>query len=549
MDSRAKELVTIGKSLFTKKEQWNQLCQEIAENFYPLRADFVSDFTLGEDFAMGLMDSFPVQSRETLGNAPEAMLRQGEWFGVKTGIEEIDEDPSAARWMESATVKLRRLVYDRRTNFGRAMKEADHDWVTFGNPVLSVEESPNRDHFLYRSWHPKECAWMENSVGRIDHLHREMPMTARNIMARKAWAKNVHPDIKKAAETNPAQPFKIRHVVLPADEMYGDDRKAMRRFKDMPFVSLYIDCEHEVVLGEGPLPVFNYIVPRWRTLSGIPFGFSPATITALPDGRMLQALSRIILEQGEKAVDAPMYAKGEIFRDAVNRYAGGLTYVDLEGDEDIRKSLFFEEPSKGMGVGFEMKADVRNLIAEAFLLNKLTLPSAREMRELEVQARMDEYRRAVLPFFGPIETEIHLPVLDTTFQMALRNNQFDLDDMPDILSGGEVTFNFESPLSTAEGRQSVMAFQESIQILGASVQFDETLVSSMNLKQMTKDAVKGTGAKADWFNDEETELAEEEQAKQTQGLIKAAMFLREGAAAGTEVANATMAAKQAGLAA
>jgi hypothetical protein len=333
MDSRAKELVAIGEKLFSKKEQWNSLAQEIAEHFYPLRADFTTSFSLGDDFATGIMDSFPVLACRTLGDAPSAMLRQGNWFDVKTTDEDLNDEPSASRWLEDTTKKLRNLIYDRRANFVRATGEADHDWAAFGNPVLSVEESPTRDHFLFRSWHPKENAWMENGVGVIDHNQRKMPMTARGIMSRPTWAKKAHSDIKRAAEKEPTKEFKLRHIVLPFEEIYGDDKAKRRQYRDMPFCSLYVDCEHDEILSEGPLPVFNYVIPRWRTVAGFPQGFSPATITSLPDGRMLQQLARIILEQGEKALDQPMYAKGEIFRDAVNRYAGGMTYVDLEDDQ------------------------------------------------------------------------------------------------------------------------------------------------------------------------------------------------------------------------
>lgn len=546
MDSRAKELVRIGERLFTRKQPWNDLCQELADNLYPLRADFTTSFTLGEDFSLDIMDSFPVQARETLGNAPSAMLRQGKnWFSVKTGYEELDEDPEVARWLEGATTRFRRLIYDRRARFVRATNEADHDWVTFGNPVLSVEESPTRDHFLFRSWHPKECAWMENAVGVVDHLQRHMPTTARNIASR--W-KNVHANIEKAARDEPDREFKVRHIVLPFDEIYGDDKARRRKARGNPFVSVYIDCEHEEVLGEGSLPVFNYVVPRWRTISGYPYGFSPAAIGALPDARMLQALSRIVLEQGEKALDPPIVAKGEIFRDAVNLYAGGMTYVDLEGDQDIRQAIQALETGSGLSGGLELKQDARMLISEAFLLNKLMLPNAREMREIEVQARLDEFRRAALPFFGPIESGYHLPLLDTAFQMAVVNQQFDFSEMPEKLQSGEVTFTFDSPLATAEGRAAVVAFQESVQIVAASAQFDQNAVNIIDLTKATKDAVKGTGAPADWFNDEQTEEAKNDQSDQAANLMKMAEFLRGGAAVAGDVANATVAMKQAGIA-
>jgi hypothetical protein len=549
MDSRAKELVKIGDSLFSKKQTYDSLCQEIAEQFYPLRSDFTTTFSLGDDFSTGLMDSFSVMACNTLGDAPGAMLRQGKWFDIETDREEINEEPTAARWLETATDRLFKLIYDRRANFVRATNEADHDWAAFGNPVLSVEESPTRDHFLFRSWHPKECAWMENAVGRVDHLQRTMMMTARGIMGRPAWAKNAHHTIKQAAEKEPTREFKLRHIVLPFEEIYGGDKGKRRAYAGKPFCSVYIDCENEIILSEGGLPVFNYVVPRWKTISGYQYGFSPATITALPDGRMLQSLSRILLEQGEKAVDAPLFAKGEVFREGINRYAGGMTYVDLAEDEKIRDALMFEEPSKGMNVGLEMKADVRNMIAEAFLLNKLMLPMQKEMTAYETQVRVAEFRRAVLPFFGPIESEYHHQLLSVAFDMAMANEQFGTrEEMPDALSEAEVTFSFDSPLNTSEGRAKVQSFMESVQILAGAANFDPTVTTLVDFKKSTKDAIKGTGAPADWFLDENAQESAEEQAKNVAGLQAAATALQQGAGVATEVATATQALQQAGLA-
>lgn len=546
MDSRARELLQIGKSLFSKKEQWNELNQEIAENFYPLRADFTSDFTLGTDFSTGLMESFPVQARETLGNTIGALLRQGDWFETKTGIEDIDEDPTNAKWLEYATGHLRKLVYDRRANFVRATNEADHDWVAFGNPVLSVEEAPNRDHFLFRSWHPKECAWMENSVGKVDHLQREMKMTARNMAGRSAWKKNLHADITRAAKEEPTKEFKVRHIVLPFEEMYGDDRTKRQQFGKNDYVSLYVDCEHEVVLGEAGLPVFNYVVPRCRTISGYAMGFSPFAVNALPDGRMLQALARILLEEGEKAIDPPTIAKGEIFRDAVNLYAGGMTYVDLEADEKIQDVFQTLHSGGNMNIGLEMKQDVRQLISEAFLLNKIMLPP-QQKTAFETQARLEEYRRAILPFTGPIESEYHMPLLDVAFQLAVHNDVFDRSEMPKALSEQDVTFTFDSPLNTAEGRQHVQAFQETVQIIASASEFDKKAVTKINFDKMVEDAVRGTQAPADWFADEEVQQSEAEQLKNAEGLQQTAAMLQQGAGVGKEVADASTALSQAGL--
>lgn len=544
-DSRAQELCKQGSTLFNTKKPWDSLCQEIAENAYPMRTDFTSELSLGNDFSSDLMDSFPVQARETLGNAPSAMLRQGTWFSVRTGDEEIDEQPAAARWLDETTKKYRKLVYDRRANFTAATIETDHDWVAFGNGVISVGESPTRDHMLFQAWHPKDCAWMLNDVGKVDHLQRNMKKSARNLKTR--FKDKIHGDIAKACLSDPSKEFPVRHIVMPTDEIYGDDKAMRKKYAKQPFISIYMDVEHECILGEAGLPVFTYVVPMWRRLSKYPQGFSPATINSLPDMRMLQSLARIILEQGEKAVDPPVVARGEMFRDAVNLYAGGMTYVDIEESDDIRK-LFQTIETGNMQIGAEMKADVRAMIAESFLLNKLFLPDTREMTAYETSQRVAEFRRAALPFFGPIESEYHLPLLDVGFQLAIHNKQFNLGEIPDELDGAETTFTFESPLNTAEGRALVSAFQESVQILAGSAQFDNTIPATMDFPKMTKDAVRGTGAPPDWFKDEPEALEAADAQAQVDNLQKAAAMLAGGAGVAQQVGDATQSLQAAGIA-
>lgn len=554
MDTRARELCRIGDGLFSKKTSWNQLSQELAEHFYPMRADFTSELNMGSDFSTGLMDSFPVQSRETLGNTISATLRQGDWFSIKTGVDGIDEDPEVARWLEYASKNYRRLVYDRRANFVAATIEADHDWVTFGNPVLSVEESGARDHLLFRAWHPRDCAWMVNDNNRIDHNQRKMKMTARNMIRR--WKGKVAPEVTRAAEQEPATPFEIRHIVMPTEDIYGDNRQDRKKWGRWPFMSFYVDVTHQMVLGESGLPVFNYVIPRLRTLSNIPQGFSPYAINALPDGRMLQALGRIILEQGEKAIDPPMLGRGEAFRDSINIYAGGFTMLDIEPDEDIRHAFQTMETGN-ISVGMEMQKDVRELIAESFLLNKLFLPDTREMTAFETNARLAEYRRAALPFYGPIEAEYNLQLLDVGFAMAINNRAFDFAQAPDLLKGhlqredgspdGELTFSFAGPLNTAEGRAMVAAYQESVQIIAGANQFDQTIATGYDIKKMTQDAVKGTGAPADWQKDEEVAAEAEDQQTGVSDLMQTAAALREGAGVASDVAGATVQLREAGL--
>ena len=86
MDARATELIKQGDSLFTNRASLVNLWQEMAENFYPIRADFTTRITPGDDFTAHLSTSYPILAHRDMTNALSAMLRQRgvHWFGVRT---------------------------------------------------------------------------------------------------------------------------------------------------------------------------------------------------------------------------------------------------------------------------------------------------------------------------------------------------------------------------------------------------------------------------------------------------------------------------------
>src|SRR3990167_10551870 len=94
LDKRFKQLIEEGDKLFDDARIRDQLFQEIAENFYPERADFTVGVNTGGQFASNLDTSYPIIARRDLGNAIGAMQRPPakEWFsnGVSGG-EEPDE--------------------------------------------------------------------------------------------------------------------------------------------------------------------------------------------------------------------------------------------------------------------------------------------------------------------------------------------------------------------------------------------------------------------------------------------------------------------------
>ena len=99
----AKKLNELADTLFGKKLPLTSLHQEIADNFYPERADFTIKRSLGQDFAAQLMTSYPVQCRRNLGNQLGTMLRPTAkpWFHVKR---KYNKDELKA-WRDSAMMR------------------------------------------------------------------------------------------------------------------------------------------------------------------------------------------------------------------------------------------------------------------------------------------------------------------------------------------------------------------------------------------------------------------------------------------------------------
>jgi hypothetical protein len=541
-DSRARELIELGSKLYTDKIPYDSLCQEIAEQLYPERADFTRQIVLGNEFADHLMDSYPLMVRRELGNSISSMLRPKDkpWFRQSTADDDLDNDPEVATFLEYLTKVTRANIYDTRTKFIRATKEGDHDFITFGQPVISIEEAPNRDHLLYKCHHPRDCAWLENEVGEIDHLHRKDKMSAR-AMKRRFGEKVLHESIKKACEKSPGQLFDLRVIVMPSDEYdyIGSDSKGAKGRK-LPYVCVYIDVANEKVLKEGGLPEFLYAVPRWQTIPGWQYAFSQAAMTGLPDARMAQDLARILLESGEKAVDPPLLASGEHVREA-NLQAGSLSWVDLDGGD--RKVSDFLSPmniNSDMRTGFAMRQDIRDMISKAFFIDKLQLPEAgSKMTAYEISQRLEEHVRNLLPLFEPMEVEYNTKLLDKSFALLNNMNKFDWSRMPEQLSGMETSWRFRNPMQDISERVLVTQFQESIQIEMAAKEVGVP-VSRTDFARARDDALRGGGGPARWRKSDEAMEAEAGQiaeAAETQELLG---DVSQGAALVDQLSDASM---------
>lgn len=543
-DGRAKDILDLGNHLYGKRKPLDSLLQDITWQFCPDLAEFCDPLSLGEDWGADRMDSYPQQAFEELASQLGVTMRpyNKQWFKTSTGDEDLDRNEAVAQFNEYVDRVVRRELYRPKAGFVAATKEWDRFYASTGMAVLGIEEEPvERAHLFLRSHHLKDCVWLNNQIHQVDHLHRREKMTAR-AMLRSFTEARLHESIVRAARKEPHREFEVRYVSMPSDEYddYAEDtpKAGNSKRRQLPFVNCIIDVENCRMIKDGTSPVFNYSVARWARLQGTQYSFSPPAMTALPDGRMAQMLAQILLESGEKAIEPPLVGKREVVIGEPNLAAGGITWVDLASDEKLQEALDVLKLDPDMRVGFQMRADVREMLSRAFYLDKLRLPEtgAKEMTAFEVARRLEEHIRNLLPLFEPAQVE-HARMLDTAFQLCVNMKKIDFSLMPDELSNVDTVWEFDTPVTSAESRLLVEKFLDTMNVLTVAQQGGATS-NPIHIDIALRDAVRGVGGPAIWRKTQDEQAAEAEQTAQENAIQGAMGQIGMGAAVAEQTGKA-----------
>lgn len=530
--------------LLNKRDTLLSLWQMLAENFYPERADFTVCRYLGEEFADNLTTSYPIIARRELGDLVNSGMRPRNQYWFKAYARNRDDlGMEAKQWLERSTMIMRRALYDKDSQFVRATKEGDQDYVTFGQCVISVEMNRKKNALMFRNWHLRDVAWMEDYDGSICEVHRKSKPAVSKVNSE--FKGNLSKAAKELLKKDPNATLEYRHVVMPTERFTGDTKYPT------PYVSIYFEADSGHVLREEGVSTQIYVIPRWQTVSGSQYAYSPATVAATPDARLIQAMTLSILEAGEMATNPPMFARSEVFRGDIQRMAQGISFLDLQAEERVADAIEFQPvDSRGLAVAMNMREEIKNMIARAFYLDKLNLPqpTSAEMTAYEVSQRVQEYIRQAVPLFEPMEQDYNAPLLDITYQTLLNNGAFGPDsEIPDELRGSDIDFQFESPLYEAIEKQKANILTQGV-ALGSQIEaLEPGSMEVIKMKEAFNDALEGMGMSAKWRRSEE-EIAEREAAKaKQQKMQQVVQMAQQGGEAAAAVGEGAMALRQGGV--
>jgi hypothetical protein len=439
--------------LKSNRQNWESHWQEVADYMQPRKADVTKTRSKGDKRTELIFDSSPLQSVELLAASLHGMLTNPAtpWFSLKFKGAELENDDEAKAWLEEATEVM--YTAFNRSNFQQEIFELYHDLITFGTAAMFIEED-DEDVLKFSTRHINEMYISENDKGRIDTVFRKFKLTARAAIQK--FGKDVSTNIVTIHRKDPYEEVEILHAIYPRSDF--DPKKQDK--SNMPFESVYLEAGTGDELSVSGFREFPFVVPRYLKASHEIYGRSPA-MTALPDVKMLNEMSKTTIKSAQKQVDPPLLVPDDGFILPVRTVPGGLNFYRA-GTRDRIETLNI---GANTPLGLNMEEQRRNSIRNAFYVNQLMMQTGPQMTATEVIQRNEEKMRLLGPVLGRLQSELLKPLIDRSFALILRKNLF--PQAPEFLAGQDIEIEYVSPLAKAQKSTELQSIMRGIEILGS----------------------------------------------------------------------------------
>jgi hypothetical protein len=449
-----KDLLKRFGKLVTQRQTWESHWQEVADYMMPRKADVTKQRSKGDKRSELIFDSSPLHAVELLSASLHGMLTNPStpWFSLRFKNVDTGDADEANEWLQDTTEKM----YDafNRSNFQQEIFELYHDLITFGTASMFIEEDAD-DIIRFSTRHIGEIYISENNKGRIDTVFRKFKISARAAILQ-FGEKNVSNALRGTAMKDPYEEVTILHVVYPR-ENYDPKKKDA---KNMPFASCYLELDNKHEVSQSGFNEFPYVVPRYLKASFEIYGRSPA-MTALPDVKMLNEMSKTTIKAAQKQVDPPLLVPDDGFILPVRTVPGGLNFYRA-GTRDRIEPLNIGANNP---LGLNMEEQRRNAIRDTFYVNQLMMQNGPQMTATEVVQRNEEKMRLLGPVLGRLQSELLRPLIDRTFAILLRKKIF--RQAPQFLAGQDIQIEYVSPLAKAQRSSELQSVMRAIEIFGS----------------------------------------------------------------------------------
>jgi hypothetical protein len=466
--------------LKSTRGSWESHWKEIAERVLPRQDEFFT--TMPTQGAKRTDKQYDATGEIALGKfaaVMEALLtpRTQTWHKLKARNDELNENDEVTRWFELVNKIMFAQRYSPRAFYATQQHESYMSLGAFGTAAMFIDKSP-MGPLRYKSNHISGILLAEDAWGKIDTVHREFRMTARQCVQKFDSAK-LPSKIVQNATAKPDTEHTIVHCVKPNEE-----RKAGKQdYSGMAYASYYLALEENQIIEEGGYRTFPYAISRYVTAPSEVYGRSPA-MSALPDIKLLNEAVKVTHRAWHIAIDPPMMVADDGVLAVHNR--PGAVNRGMVDEQGRPKMLPFVSGAR-FDVNNDLTAQKRDTINDVFLVRILQIilenPQMTATQVLEIAQQ-----KGVLlaPVMGRQQSEALGPQIEREFDLL-----FDAGMIPEppkelLEQGGEYDIDYESPLALAQKAQSGLAVLRTIESVMPMVEFDPSVLDNFNMDEAVK---------------------------------------------------------------
>jgi len=428
------------------------------------------------------------------------------WHGLQASDQNLRRKARVRKYFDELTDRMFKMRYSPRARFRIATSEMYQALGVYGNGPLFIGEraptpiAPVRG-IKYISCPLRDVFILVDDDGEVCGVFRRFWLNVRQF---KMKFPNVPMPAAVKRESEKSVPdegryFEFVHYVAPRDN-YDPQQIDARRH---PIVGVYVAIEDKAFVGdETGYKSMPYKIPRVATVSGDPYGYSPAMMALAAMGGASQ-MKKTNLKQGNKAVDPPLIAHNDnTMNGGVDLRPGAINYggVDRQGRELIK-------PLRGgdFRVAEVLLQDERKDVEDSFFVTLFQiLTETPEMTATEVVERIAEKAALLSPTMGRLQSEFGGPTIERELDVMSEIGQ--LPEMPPELieAQGEYEIVYTSPLAKSMYAEEVSGFMRSVEMSLSVAQAtqDMSALDHYNFEVATPEIASYLAVPARWMRDE-----------------------------------------------
>lgn len=453
------------------------------------------------------------------------------WFRLGVGNTDLQQIQEVQIWLD----EVQKTILDifARSNVYGCLHSAYEELGTFGTACIFLMED-FKDVIRCRVFTAGEYYLGCGSDGRVNAFGRMFQMTVGQLVE-EFGKDNVSPNVLAQYNQNNVDTWINVNILI---EENTDRVPDMADFENMPYRCLYWEdgSADDKYLRLDGYETFPILAPRWDTTTTMDVMGKGPGWDSLGDTKMLQKQERDKLLAVDKVGNPPVQLDASVLGE-FNSLPGGVT----------RSSSTI--PNTGVRAAYEVRPDINAMqlsinetkksISESMYsdLFLMLMQDHGQMTAAEIYERQSEKLQILGPVLERLENELLNPLIERTFEIALKNGLF--PQIPIALSNQEVKVKYISILAQAQKMVGVTAVDQWTTGVGMTMKLDPEAGDIMEVDEINREKADMLAIPQKMVASPE-KIAQKRAARAKQAAMASNMQAAQGAASAAKDAGAGM---------